>query len=262
MSSSTEPRMRVRSNSSSVRSTSPYPSSSSFTASSARPTIKTPPSSSSAWQQLVVHASSAAGSTAAVISEESMKCLKYCLSWLQYAMRHIEQQMNVLRDFLVSLASSQQQQQHSLAPHHPNNNMHRSHLSSIKKDIVDTLRKVVDVISRYASNSLPHQAKMAVRGFILDLPGRCVRNHTLTFLQEPPFYADTCCFYSIGNSEWHSFNSHITRCFTPLDTHKWRPSSRTNGDPIINVWSRIRWYASIRLRCLFRYCGPCRAVVG
>ncbi|KAJ8660215.1 hypothetical protein O0I10_004075 [Lichtheimia ornata] len=158
------PRMRVRSNSSSIRSTSPYPSSS-----SARPTT-TPPS---AWQQLVVHASSAAGSTAAVISEESMKCLKYCLSWLQYAMRHIEQQMNVLRDFLVSLASSQQQQQHSLAPHHPNNNMHRSHLSSIKKDIVDTLRKVVDVISRYASNSLPHQAKMAVRGFILDLPGRC-----------------------------------------------------------------------------------------
>lgn len=183
MSSSTEPRMRVRSNSSSVRSTSPYPPSSSFTASSPRPTTKATPPSSSAWQQLVVHASSAAGSTAAVISEESMKCLKYCLSWLQYAMRHIEQQMNVLRDFLVSLASSQQQQ-HSLAPHHPNN-MHRSHLSSIKKDIVDTLRKVVDVISRYASNSLPHQAKMAVRGFILDLPGRCVR--TLTFLQEPPF---------------------------------------------------------------------------
>lgn len=29
------------------------------------------------------------------------------------------------------------------------------------------------MISRYASNSLPHQAKMAVRGFILDLPGRC-----------------------------------------------------------------------------------------
>lgn len=180
---STEPRMRVRSNSS-VRATSPYPPSN--TASSVRHT--TPPNSS-AWQQLVVHASSAAGSTAAVISEESMKCLKYCLSWLQYAIRHIEQQMNVLRDFLVSLASSQQQ---SLAPHQPK--MHRSHLSSIKKDIVDTLRKVVDVISRYASNSLPHQAKMAVRGFILDLPGRCVRNHTLTFLQEPPFYADTCCF--------------------------------------------------------------------
>lgn len=37
----------------------------------------------SRWQQLMVHAGSAAGTTAAVISEESMKCLRYCLSWLQ-----------------------------------------------------------------------------------------------------------------------------------------------------------------------------------
>jgi hypothetical protein len=39
--------------------------------------------SRSKWQQLVVHASSAAGTTAAVVSEESMKCLRYCLHWLQ-----------------------------------------------------------------------------------------------------------------------------------------------------------------------------------
>lgn len=37
----------------------------------------------SKWHQIVLHASSAAGTTAAVISEESMKCLRYCLSWLQ-----------------------------------------------------------------------------------------------------------------------------------------------------------------------------------
>jgi hypothetical protein len=37
----------------------------------------------SKWHQIVMHASSAAGTTAAVISEESMKCLRYCLSWLQ-----------------------------------------------------------------------------------------------------------------------------------------------------------------------------------
>lgn len=36
----------------------------------------------SKWHQIVMHASSAAGTTAAVISEESMKCLKYCLNWL------------------------------------------------------------------------------------------------------------------------------------------------------------------------------------
>ncbi|KAI8336761.1 hypothetical protein BC941DRAFT_428023 [Chlamydoabsidia padenii] len=39
--------------------------------------------SRSRWKQLMVHAGSAAGTTAAIISEESMKCLKYCLSWLQ-----------------------------------------------------------------------------------------------------------------------------------------------------------------------------------
>lgn len=30
-----------------------------------------------------MHAGSAAGTTAAVVSEESMKCLRYCLHWLQ-----------------------------------------------------------------------------------------------------------------------------------------------------------------------------------
>jgi hypothetical protein len=39
--------------------------------------------SRSRWQQLVVGAGSAAGTTVAIVSEESMRCLKYCLSWLQ-----------------------------------------------------------------------------------------------------------------------------------------------------------------------------------
>lgn len=41
------------------------------------------PLARSKWHQIVMHASSAAGTTAAVISEESMKCLRYCLYWLQ-----------------------------------------------------------------------------------------------------------------------------------------------------------------------------------
>ncbi|KAF7725475.1 hypothetical protein EC973_009575 [Apophysomyces ossiformis] len=120
---------------------------------------------SSKWQQLVVGASSAAGTTAAVVSEESMKCLKYCLTWLQYAAQHITQQMAILRNFLVSLATSQST---ALTTPAPNSSV----LSAIKKEIVDTLRKVVDVISRYAGSSLPHHGKVAVRGFILNLPGR------------------------------------------------------------------------------------------
>ncbi|KAI8337522.1 transcription factor Opi1-domain-containing protein [Chlamydoabsidia padenii] len=128
------------------------------------------PPSTTAWQQLVVGASSAAGTTAAVVSEESMKCMKYCLYWLQYAMQHIEQQMGLIRTFLVSLATTQS------SPSSPSSSLSvpttSSVLSTVKKDVVDTLRKVVDIISRYAGSSLPYHAKMTVRGFILNLPGR------------------------------------------------------------------------------------------
>jgi hypothetical protein len=118
---------------------------------------------------LVVHASSAAGTTAAVISEESMKCLKYCLSWLQYAMQHIDQQMNLLRQFLVSLATNSST---DTATTKEVVTQQDSTLASIKKEIVDTLRKVVEVVSKYAGSGLPENAKVSVRAFILQLPSR------------------------------------------------------------------------------------------
>lgn len=130
------------------------------------------PVTTSRWQQLVVNASSAAGTTAAVISEESMKCLKYCLSWLQYAIRHIEQQMNVLQSYLTSMATNSQSL--TVPTGQPQSKRSRSVLSGIKKDIVETLRKVVEVITRYAGTSLPTQSRQIVRGFILNLPGKWV----------------------------------------------------------------------------------------
>lgn len=131
-------------------------------------------STSSRWQQLVVGAGSAAGTTAAVISEESMKCLKYCLSWLQYATQHIEQQMHLLKNYLVSLASNKSSNSLQVPTTGQQQQEGKSILSGIKKDIVETLRKVVEVITRYAGASLPTQARYTVRGFILNLPGKWV----------------------------------------------------------------------------------------
>lgn len=75
--------------------------------------------------------------------------------------------MNLLKKFLVSLASNgNDSEETSLTTHDA------STLAQIKKEIVDTLRKVVDVISKYAGSGLPEQAKVAVRGFILALPTR------------------------------------------------------------------------------------------
>lgn len=118
----------------------------------------------------MLHAGSAAGTTAAVISEESMKCLRYCISWLQYAMQHIDQQMNLLRSFLVSLATGSSSKSNSLVKN-------ESTLAAIKKEIVDTLRKVVEVVSKYAGSGLPEQAKASVRAFILQLPSTWAQLH-------------------------------------------------------------------------------------
>ncbi|KAI9307987.1 transcription factor Opi1-domain-containing protein [Cunninghamella echinulata] len=76
--------------------------------------------------------------------------------------------MNLLRSFLVSLASSNTNNSLSVPKTTPNTSV----LTAVKKDIVDTLRKVVDIISKYAGSSLPYHAKVTVRGFILSLPGR------------------------------------------------------------------------------------------
>jgi hypothetical protein len=45
-------------------------------------------------------------------------------------------------------------------------------LTVVRRDIVHTIRQVVDVVSRYAGTALPEPARNRVRGFILKLPQR------------------------------------------------------------------------------------------
>jgi hypothetical protein len=45
-------------------------------------------------------------------------------------------------------------------------------LTDVRRDIVHTIRQVVDVVSKYAGGALPEPARRRVRGFILKLPQR------------------------------------------------------------------------------------------
>ncbi|KAK9719747.1 transcriptional regulator opi1 [Basidiobolus ranarum] len=119
----------------------------------------------SRWEQYLVEASTAAGAGAAVFSEESMKALKYCLQWLQFASHNIDAQIGLLREFLLQL-SQPASNSTAIAVASP------STLSSIKREVIETLRKVVDVVGRYAGACLPGEARNRVRDFILNLPGR------------------------------------------------------------------------------------------
>ncbi|KAF7309368.1 hypothetical protein MIND_00307500 [Mycena indigotica] len=126
----------------------------------------------SRWQALLLEA----GGLSAALSDESMRRLKYCLQWLQYATQHIDAQILILRDFIASLQPS------PLTPSStttPSANVtdppeltpdHLKTLAHLRSDIVQTIRQVVGVVSKYAGSALPEPARSRVRGFILDLP--------------------------------------------------------------------------------------------
>ncbi len=49
---------------------------------------------------------------------------------------------------------------------------HLRTLTNIRRDVVETIRQVVDVVSKYAGGALPEPARARVRQFILCLPQR------------------------------------------------------------------------------------------
>jgi len=86
---------------------------------------------------------------------------------VQYANAHLDQQILVLRDFITSLSEN--------TPTGSSDNAliaaSAAHtLTSIKRDVVETIRRVVDVVSKYAGAALPEHARRFVRQSILSLP--------------------------------------------------------------------------------------------
>lgn len=127
-------------------------------------TDRTP--SRSRWQQVVLEAGVAAGAGVAVVSEESMNSLKYCQQWLSYASAHIERQIQLLTNYIASLSGP------SSSTTVTTYSATASFLANIKKEVVLTLRKVVEIVGRYAGAGLPGDARLSVKNFILSLPGR------------------------------------------------------------------------------------------
>lgn len=116
----------------------------------------------SRWGSMLVEAGATAGGLSAAMSQESMKSLKYCLQWLQYATAHIEHQITILRDLIVRLNHGELDMSGTAV----------ENLSNIKGDVVNTIRGVVDVIGKYAGSALPEPARNSVKAFILSLPAR------------------------------------------------------------------------------------------
>ncbi|CAE6410371.1 unnamed protein product [Rhizoctonia solani] len=126
----------------------------------------------SRWQAMLLEA----GGIGAALSDESMKRLKYCLQWLQYATNRIDSQIAVLREFLDSLQPGAGTAGPLLPMHMdrdaPVSPAALARLSAVKRDVVATIRQAVDIVSRYAGGALPEPARGTVRSVLLNLPER------------------------------------------------------------------------------------------
>ncbi|RKF63108.1 Clock-controlled protein 8 [Erysiphe neolycopersici] len=135
-----------------------------------------PISSGFSWQSRL--ALSTSGLSIAM-SEESMRSLKYCLSWLRWANEHIGK-------IIMSLKAALEQYDHEygleistlngIRPHAVQNEAGRHALSekitALKKDVLKTLKEVVDIVSKYAGGALPENTRVLVRRHLTSLPRR------------------------------------------------------------------------------------------
>lgn len=113
------------------------------------------------WSALLNLGAAASGLSIA-LSHDSMKSLKYCISWLQYAIAHIEHHVNDLQDFMDALRKDGS----SLTP------AAMQKLANTQKEITELIRTIIDVASKYVDNALPEYARRIVKNCLLSLPER------------------------------------------------------------------------------------------
>jgi len=109
------------------------------------------------------------GGLTASISEQSLASLIYCLRFLRVATEHMGSRIADLQALLISANRPRPADEENQGA---NLSMIGPRIEKIKQDIVDMLRKAVDVVSRHAGAALPEPARRRVKMYILSLPSR------------------------------------------------------------------------------------------
>lgn len=139
------------------------------TLATSRPSSTTP----TAWQSRLMLSTSG---LSIAMSEESLRSLKYCLSWLRWANEHIGRVIAALKENLEQYESHGQIR---LADDHA---MHDdpaqarrelgARISALRCDVLKTLQGVIETVSKYAGGALPDNARALVRRHLTSLPQR------------------------------------------------------------------------------------------
>ncbi|KAK6600878.1 hypothetical protein H4I95_07860 [Botrytis cinerea] len=136
----------------------------------------------SSWQSRLVLSTSG---LSVAMSEESLRSLKYCLSWIRWANEHIGKLIVALKSVLEQYDNSGTIADTPYSEKGADNNQRQvvlhtddqrsaltAKIAQLNKDVLKTLKEVVDIVSKYAGGALPENARVLVRKHLTSLPRR------------------------------------------------------------------------------------------
>lgn len=153
------------------------PSDGRTTPTASRPSSTTP----SAWQSRLIMSTSG---LSIAMSEESLRSLKYCLTWLRWANDHIGRVISALKDALekydnehAALLSDGDHVmggdgQHQYQDSEEARRELGARITALRSDVLRTLQGVIATVSKYAGGALPDNARALVRRHLTSLPQR------------------------------------------------------------------------------------------
>ncbi|KAJ5637139.1 hypothetical protein N7490_007018 [Penicillium lividum] len=121
------------------------------------------------WQSRLVISTSGLG---VAMSEESLRSLTYCLTWLRWANGRLGRAIVALQNALTEWDQKKNQSQQSDLEGGESASLLTQRIQAVKADVLSTLKQVVDVVSKYAGGALPENARHLVRRHLTSLPHR------------------------------------------------------------------------------------------
>ncbi|KAJ5688904.1 hypothetical protein N7462_003296 [Penicillium macrosclerotiorum] len=127
------------------------------------------------WQSRLVISTSGLG---VAMSEESLRSLQYCLTWLRWANGRLGRAIVALQNALTEWENHKRQSEQGDLESRGNTDSPENaslltqRIQAVKADVLSTLKQVVDVVSKYAGGALPENARHLVRRHLTSLPHR------------------------------------------------------------------------------------------
>jgi hypothetical protein len=115
------------------------------------------------WQSRLMISTSGLG---VAMSEESLRSLQYCLTWLRWANGRLGKAIIALQSALKEWDSTRKENGEG------DSSLLSQRIQAVKEDVLSTLKQVVDVVSKYAGGALPENARNLVRRHLTSLPHR------------------------------------------------------------------------------------------